>query len=139
MREKQLYQKFKPLWKTFQQRIEIKGNGGLPDVLLVNEIDEKIFVELKVIDCPKRLTTKIRVPLRQQQLLWMLKYPSAAFILTGINYEGNSPLFWLVPKKFAKIVHDGVSDGEMKSYGIVCDNLNLIVKYLQEYLEVSHV
>lgn len=101
MREKQLYQKFKKAWSpNYIHRIETKSDDGIPDILIVDDYVTAIFIELKSIQ--KKFKHK-KIPLRTNQVLWLMKYPGFAYILIAVENE-----YFLFHSQYAKLLKDGI-------------------------------
>jgi hypothetical protein len=106
MLEKDLYQKLKKIWLPYYiTRIEPKYSGGIPDVLVVNKHLEKIFIELKCLPFDDK---KIKIPIRPSQLLWFLKYPSFAYVLSCIYKKDNTKIYCLFSKERIQQFQQGV-------------------------------
>lgn len=67
MSEKKLYQNFKKHWKYYIERIESKNESGIPDLLLVDNNSQIMFVELKYI---VKKFSKTVLPIKKTQFIW---------------------------------------------------------------------
>ena len=123
-KEKDLYKEFKKHWNHYIERIEPKGIGkGTPDVVLCKT--KEIRLELKVIkyfDCKK-------LPIRESQKLWFIKYPGNAFILFKVD-----DCFYLFKKD---CINELCNKIEFKRFMIIScamtNDICNIVKYLENY------
>jgi len=83
MKEKDLYQKFKKAWPYYINRIEPKGESGIPDMHLYNGRD--VFVELKLADATGKHKNIVEIDVRRSQHIWHKKYPGKSFLLVSMD------------------------------------------------------
>ena len=133
MLEKELYQKFKYDWNgKFIKRIEPKGTGGIPDLLLVNNNNAVLFVEQKAID--RKFTRIKKIPIRQSQLLWFMGYPAQAYILLAVGTT-----YFLFEKTCIKKLYNGVTYEECKKISIIySERMKDLVKIINTIVPLAY-
>lgn len=127
MSESNLYQQFKNNWlPLYIQRYESSGTGaGTPDVHLVNEKQNDIFVELKYEKKPFRLK---KLKIRESQVIWFIRYKGRfAFFLYKVDKN-----FYLFDKEKVLILKDKITwvDFELNAL-LISKDVKEIINYIK--------
>lgn len=128
MSESNLYKQFKNNWLPgYIQRYESSGIGsGTPDVHLVNDNKNDVFVELKFEKKPFRAK---KLKIRESQVIWFIRYKGRfAFLLYKIDKN-----FYLFEKEKILILKDKISWIDFETNALlITEKIKEIVNYLKK-------
>lgn len=127
MSESNLYKQFKNSWiPGYIQRYESSGVGsGTPDVHLVNDKQNDIFIELKYEKKPFR-TKKLKI--RESQIIWFIRYKGRfAYFLYKVDKT-----FYLFEKEKVFILKDKINWKSFEECSLlITKQIKEIIKYLK--------
>lgn len=127
MSESNLYQQLKRNWLPgYIQRYESSGIGsGTPDVHLVNDYQNDVFVELKYEKKPFRCK---KLKIRESQVIWFIRYKGKfAYILYKVDKT-----FYLFEKDKIMILKDKISWESFEACALlVTTDIKTIIFYLK--------
>lgn len=125
MNEKKLYEHFKKHWTSYISRVETKRDDGRPDVHLVNNKEQDIFLELKSVD--KKFKEAV-LPIKKSQFIWHKEYSGRnAYMLFRVEDD-----FFLFRKGHIFNLRGKVKWTDFKNLAVVeCKDIARICNYLQ--------
>lgn len=128
MSESNLYKQFKNNWlPRYIQRYESSGIGsGTPDVHLVNDNKNDVFVELKYERKPFRAK---KLKIRESQVIWFIRYKGRfAYILYKIDKT-----FYLFDKEKILKLKDKIEWKDFESYSLlITEDIKNIILFIKK-------
>lgn len=127
MSESNLYKQFKKRWiPGYIQRYESSGVGsGTPDVHLVNDKQNDIFIELKY---EKKPFIAKKLKIRDSQIIWFIRYKGRfAYFLYKVDKT-----FYLFEKEKVFILKDKINWKSFEECSLlITKQIKEIIKYLK--------